>query len=186
MPIVYSKSRFPVQVQKGTCRGCHGELPQHRRAWCSNNCYERFEPSRVRWSLFKRDKGICSCCGIDSEREQKRFGGYAPEPLNYYRYFRNGILDKERFERAKKIYDKWTAKRIAAFKNRQKRMTETGWPNRHRDWWEMDHIVPFSEGGLTVLENVRTLCVVCHKKRTKKWHKDRKKQEQTVITIEQL
>lgn len=40
--------------------------------------------------------------------------------------------------------------------------------------WQMDHIVPFSEGGLTVLENVRCLCEACHKLRTKQWHKDRK------------
>jgi 5-methylcytosine-specific restriction endonuclease McrA len=31
---------------------------------------------------------------------------------------------------------------------------------------EYDHIVPFSEGGLTVLENMRTLCRPCHKART--------------------
>ena len=39
---------------------------------------------------------------------------------------------------------------------------------------EYDHIVPFSEGGLTVLENMRSLCSDCHKQRTKKWHKERK------------
>lgn len=34
---------------------------------------------------------------------------------------------------------------------------------------EYDHIIPFSEGGLTVLKNIRTLCTVCHKKRTAEW-----------------
>lgn len=38
-----------------------------------------------------------------------------------------------------------------------------------------DHIIPFSEGGMTILENMRTLCEPCHKERTKKWHKERKK-----------
>ena len=36
---------------------------------------------------------------------------------------------------------------------------------------EYDHIVPFSEGGATVLENMRTLCTACHKKRTAEWRK---------------
>ncbi len=36
-----------------------------------------------------------------------------------------------------------------------------------------DHVIPFSEGGLTVLENMRTLCEPCHKSRTKDWHKER-------------
>lgn len=39
---------------------------------------------------------------------------------------------------------------------------------------EHDHIVPFSEGGLTILENLRTLCGKCHKTRTKEWHAARK------------
>lgn len=38
-----------------------------------------------------------------------------------------------------------------------------------------DHIIPFSEGGMTILENMRTLCEPCHKERTKKWHGERKK-----------
>jgi len=37
-----------------------------------------------------------------------------------------------------------------------------------------DHIIPFSEGGMTILENMRTLCEPCHKERTKKWHGERK------------
>jgi len=38
---------------------------------------------------------------------------------------------------------------------------------------EFDHIIPYSEEGLTVAENMRTLCQGCHKKRTKEWHKAR-------------
>lgn len=39
---------------------------------------------------------------------------------------------------------------------------------------EYDHIIPFSEGGLTILENMRTLCSPCHKTRTRLWHAERK------------
>jgi 5-methylcytosine-specific restriction endonuclease McrA len=42
---------------------------------------------------------------------------------------------------------------------------------------EYDHIVPFSEGGLTILENMRTLCSWCHKKRTRLWIKARVSRE---------
>lgn len=56
------------------------------------------------------------------------------------------------------------------------------WENRRdykrtRPTWECDHIVPFSEGGVTVLENMRTLCVDCHKKRTAEWRKRRAEQK---------
>lgn len=40
---------------------------------------------------------------------------------------------------------------------------------------EYDHITPFSEGGLTVVENMRTLCRSCHVTRTGEWRKMRSK-----------
>lgn len=38
---------------------------------------------------------------------------------------------------------------------------------------EYDHIIPFSEGGLTTVENMRTLCSPCHKTRTATWRKEK-------------
>ena len=38
----------------------------------------------------------------------------------------------------------------------------------HQSLWEGDHIIPHSQGGEYVLENIRTLCVPCHKKETAK------------------
>ena len=40
---------------------------------------------------------------------------------------------------------------------------------------EYDHIVPFSEGGLTVLENMRTLCRPCHVKVTAEWRRSKRR-----------
>ena len=34
--------------------------------------------------------------------------------------------------------------------------------------WEADHIVPLVEGGLHTPDNIRTLCIPCHKAETKK------------------
>lgn len=38
---------------------------------------------------------------------------------------------------------------------------------------EYDHIIPFSEGGPTIVGNLRTTCQKCHKERTKQWHKEK-------------
>lgn len=42
---------------------------------------------------------------------------------------------------------------------------EGGWSARYSQW-EADHIVPLAEGGSMEIENLRTLCVPCHKRET--------------------
>jgi 5-methylcytosine-specific restriction protein A len=34
---------------------------------------------------------------------------------------------------------------------------------RRTSWWEADHIVPVVEGGDSSLDNIRTLCIPCHR-----------------------
>jgi 5-methylcytosine-specific restriction endonuclease McrA len=46
--------------------------------------------------------------------------------------------------------------------------------NRHQTLWEADHMVEVSNDGETSLDNIQTLCVPCHKAKTKKMHADRK------------
>lgn len=41
---------------------------------------------------------------------------------------------------------------------------------------EYDHIVPFSEGGGTVDENMQALCMSCHRAKTKAWHAEKARQ----------
>ena len=122
--IVYS-SRHPQSQQRldGSwgCAGCGGDLPKRRRTWCSNACFERFDPRCVITAVKERDKGICQSCGFDTDTREPNCTGYM---------------------------------------------------RRVRDP-EYDHIVPFCEGGLTVLENMRTLCDRCHRARTKTWHGER-------------
>lgn len=174
-PIYDPKTRYPVQKEYGLCRGCHQTLPKGRRSWCSDKCYGTFEPSQVRWKCKIRDKEICSECGVDTKRLKLRMANaLTPEGVNQYSYFNDGQFMRELFDKACRIYRKHLPKIRAASKKRVDSMRAAGWPSIHRSWWEMDHITPFSEGGLTVIENVRTLCVICHKNRTKKWHATRK------------
>jgi 5-methylcytosine-specific restriction endonuclease McrA len=35
-----------------------------------------------------------------------------------------------------------------------------------RSWWEADHILPVVEGGDSSLDNIRTLCISCHRQQT--------------------
>lgn len=176
MSIIYGNGRFPIQPAKGLCRGCHGTVPKGRRSWCGDICYDRFEPKRVRYFCWQRDRAICFYCGVDAEKMRIRLLRAHKYPeTSQYSFVKNGAYDREAFKFAFESRKRHAHRIISGRKSRIQKMKVDGWPYYcSRDWWEMDHIIPFSEGGLTVLENVRTLCILCHKKRTKKWHKDRR------------
>lgn len=48
-----------------------------------------------------------------------------------------------------------------------KALIERGVIHRKRkSWWEADHILPVVEGGDSNLDNIRTLCIPCHRTAT--------------------
>lgn len=97
-------------------------------------------------ALLRRDRGVCSLCGLNT------FDLYAA--IGYVR--RHAIA--------------WGLS-FAMFKN------AIG-PNA-RPWpaqlWEMDHIFSRYEGGSDSLDNLRTLCIACHKEESRKLAGLRKK-----------
>lgn len=46
---------------------------------------------------------------------------------------------------------------------------------RRKSWWEADHILPVVEGGDSNLENMRTLCIPCHRNVTAALRERRKR-----------
>jgi 5-methylcytosine-specific restriction enzyme A len=86
------------------------------------------------------------------------------------KYYRGWAFDRERYERACAIYRKHLPQLHEAAKKRISAAVEAGFPRYNTtDFWHADHIIPFSEEGDTSLDNMRTLCVPCHKKITKEW-----------------
>lgn len=71
---------------------------------------------------------------------------------------------------SRKARQDWLNERGSAIASR----TFEEWRLRKPPHVELDHIIPFSEGGLTVLENLRSLCSVCHKTRTAQWHSEKR------------
>ena len=149
------------------CRGCGKPVPKGRQTWCSAECYETRCPSMVISAVFRRDKGECAICRRNAEGMSESFkrmtrracswnGGHGGKGLPGY-YLDCNLKAKRIFEAAR----------------------NAGWPGTSdRVWWEADHIVPHSEGGETILANMRTLCYPCHKHRTKKWHGERSEARQ--------
>jgi 5-methylcytosine-specific restriction enzyme A len=60
------------------CRWCGLGVAGRRRTFCSDACVHewklRTDPGYLREHVFRRDKGVCAACGIDTEalRKDKR------------------------------------------------------------------------------------------------------------------
>jgi 5-methylcytosine-specific restriction protein A len=63
---------------RSLCRRCNAEVPKGRQTFCSKGCVHewriRTDPGYLRQETFKRDRGVCAVCGIDTmgDREDRR------------------------------------------------------------------------------------------------------------------
>lgn len=130
------------------CRNCHGPMPVDKRKHnCSAKCVEEWRcktsPSHMRWVLEQRDKGVCAECGVDTIAQRAEY--------------RKRINALHRSDHAYRWHNDYEI------------LKEYGVPpgRASGDWWDADHILPVIEGGGECgLDNLRTLCIPCHKKET--------------------
>lgn len=134
---------------RALCRHCKTEVPRGCRTFCSDPCVKAWrlarDPGYQRNCVCERDVGICALCGIDTLLLRKmlvtalrlRYGGGR------------------------------TSRRVEAW---LRALRVAGWPKGFADrmtLWDMDHIVPVAEGGGSCgMENLRTLCMRCHRTQT--------------------
>lgn len=169
----------PRKLPKGPngralCRRCSTEVPRGRRTFCSDACVHehsvRSNPGYARRQVNKRDKGVCAVCGLDTEAMKARYWRIrrAIERRNPWR-----AADR-RFD----CYSKWH-REIDRRMSRWSRVS--GFEiDRRGHAWEMDHIKPVSEGGGECgLDNLRTLCIRCHKQATRELAARRSKKDLT-------
>ena len=63
---------------------------------------------------------------------------------------------------------------IGARMKRLRDLIADGYAAKKRSsWWEADHIIPVVEGGDSSLDNIRTLCIACHREATAQLRKRR-------------
>lgn len=102
--------------------------------------YSRKNDQKHRQEVFERDSGICEACDLDCERLKL-------VALRVWANVRN----------RKRLLKRWPWMSPSHYSNA---------PNAG-SFWQMDHILPVSEGGgERGLDNMRTLCVGCHQKET--------------------
>lgn len=115
-----------------------------RRTWCSQDCVDEFRAQNewafVRRLVLKRDKGICVHCGFDAEK----------------------------FNRIVRLVRQDEDIGFASYTHMEKWAKPLGFNYLFFDQWQADHILPRIRGGTDDLDNLRTLCVPCHKIETKR------------------
>jgi len=151
------------------CRFCSSVIPKRRRSYCSNTCEHelriRVDSTYIRHLLKARDNEVCSKCGLDTNK-LRRILRHAD--LSYFKdgYGCYSVLLKHMSEHPKlKAWLKKFNFSTSLFVH----------------LWEADHITAVADGGGHLgIENFQTLCLWCHKQKTKDMHqrkaKERKKQ----------
>jgi 5-methylcytosine-specific restriction enzyme A len=125
------------------CRWCGKGVKPPKRTMCSPECVHelklRINGRYLRDCVYKRDRGICALCNIDTKKTASTA---------------NRLMGEEKL--------KFLADNSISTKRKI-------WVQKHGGGlWDADHIIPVKEGGgLCGLENIRTLCIKCHKAETK-------------------
>lgn len=142
-PPEYCRRYLPT-APVGHCRLCLKPVPKRRITWCSNECVDKYasqwDSHTLKRLAFARDKGVCLLCHRDTVKERKSVP--------------------------------WSGRRAKDIAG----IEALGYPTSaatslsgRRVWYELDHIVPVVEGGgAGGVDNLRTLCWICHKEETKK------------------
>src|ERR1051325_5461590 len=146
---------FPVRVDaKGRklCRWDQAIIPKGRRTFCGKkNCIHevsmRTNPGYLRRLVFRRDKGVCGKCGCDTPK----LWSVMSHAASAYREIGK-----------REPYFEWHWEAVWQV------LAAIGF-NRRSDaaLWEADHVVEVVRGGDSCLENMQTLCIPCHKLKTK-------------------
>jgi len=155
---------FPVTTDaegRRLCRWDQGVIPAGRRTFCKQSCVHqvsmRTSPDYLRRLVFKRDRGFCAACGCDTGKI-RRVSEFA---ATAYRDLGTAIGQRGKYY----MWD-WAAT-WAVF-------VKMGFHHRvEAAEWEADHVVEVVRGGDSCLENMQTLCIPCHKGKTKQLAGDR-------------
>lgn len=156
-PLPETYTTWRISEHKGLCKFCCGPLPQkgdkgyhHARLW-HPDCTRRFifltGPGAQRSTVYARDKGVCACCGRDTNQD-----AVTTEKPDY---FKDGS---------------------DAFYAWQKRFFTPLWSLDHiRPLWKSKGLPDEERLAFFELDNMQTLCPSCHAAKTRREASERAK-----------
>lgn len=138
---------------KNLCRWCDTEVTGRRINWCSKKCVDEYraatDPVLIRKAVFERDQGLCQICQIECLAVQKQIDNFIRNRPDWH-------IDEQVW-----LYRDWCKQVPLLNAQYGLRIKYTNVRDVHV--YEIDHIVPVIEGGSSAMNNLRTLCMRCHK-----------------------
>ena len=148
-----------------SCRWCRKPLPSRRNSLCSDQCVHEYliayHTGYMRSLVYERDHGVCQSCGLDTDELAR-----AREKVQK-------MPHRSRAQIQAQTDATYLLSEEFAYKNLPPWLA-----HKERSLWDADHIIPVAQGGIRLgLDNIRTLCVGCHQKVTKKFAQERAQQK---------
>lgn len=150
------------------CRRCQKEVGPGRRTWCSQACIDAYlvtsSATGARSACWKRDRGVCTVCKLDTHRLAGAIERAADRMDKWGRWDEWKSSRGIRRFLARDGQDRAIVSSMVLLRDRA--LEAHGYQGHHENTlWEADHIKPVKEGGGACgLDNLRTLCVPCHKR----------------------
>lgn len=155
----------------GHCRYCKKKVKPPKQSWCSQECVDEYlvrrSPTDARRAVFNRDGGVCSVCVVDTVALARTLE--VPFDKEAYCAGRRGqfalgsgarMFDMDAIRRARDDRDADTPTVRAILGRLDRGSVESA-------LWDMDHVVPVKDGGGGCgLDNLQTLCLWCHDRKT--------------------
>lgn len=134
---------------RALCRFCQTvECAPPRKTFCSNACViehkVRTRPAFAKMMVFRRDAGVCAICHTDTKELARELW---EEGLRFGRTHQQRLLGLHGIPRNRKVYCRKYGGNL----------------------WDLEHTLPvWKGGGEAGLNALATMCVPCHREKTKR------------------
>uniref|UniRef100_A0A1A8V380 Zinc finger RANBP2-type containing 3 n=1 Tax=Nothobranchius furzeri TaxID=105023 RepID=A0A1A8V380_NOTFU len=147
------------------CLSCQEACPTSGGAWdtrfCCQRCQEEFQlrssQTYMRSRVLEAEQGVCQHCGLHAHELFLK------------------VRDAPPSQRKEMLENTWLAQLSLKQLNEMIRAPVEG------HFWQVDHIRPvYKGGGQCSLDNLQTLCTVCHRSRTARQARERSQMRKSV------